>query len=437
MNQAQYTTTKETAKGTRIWMEGQKLAQAGWTAGEPFAVEYDRIGQVIRLNLDPAGSRKVSGKEGRPIIDLQSQQVSEIFAGGERVQFLLNGASIVISLHHESRAQAQREAQFIQRRESGQLVEASMFTGGGVSTEAIHEAITEEGMSARVAWVAEFEQKYIEAAGQNCLAIDNETKFLIGDVSEIEPEHYTNCDLLSFSMPCAGHSVAGKAKHKMSAIDHSGLTLFPVVSAIKSANPAVVVSENVKQAKSSAIYQLLRLELERLGYVVFEFVLDSSHTDSIENRERYWLVAFSAGLAPESFDFESVVASGAGLDSILEPVDESEWKDHAYLKNKAASDKAAGKGFARQLLSGSETRIGTIGRGYAKRRSTEPMLAREDGLERLLTPAEHCRAKGAPERLAGNMSKTIAHEVLGQSVDYRQPKIITKKLFNCLTNNGV
>lgn len=49
-------------------------------------------------------------------------------------------------------------------------------------------------------------------------------------------------------------------------------------------------------------------------------------------------------------------------------------------------------------------------------RSTEPFWKREDGLERLLTVAEHARVKLIPESLVSGLSDTIAHQGLGQSV---------------------
>jgi len=54
-------------------------------------------------------------------------------------------------------------------------------------------------------------------------------------------------------------------------------------------------------------------------------------------------------------------------------------------------------------------------------------------LERLFTPAEHAAVKSIPARLiASGISKTTAHEILGQSVDYRQPLKLGLALFASL-----
>lgn len=425
MKQITHTHVKETKRALRIWIEGNKLAACGFVPDASYNIGFHADAKQIILELSPTGTHKVSNPRTRcrPIIDLHSNKVGAVFAAGDRLEVIFEEGVITIRLHHEEGEKQHREAEFKERQKAGTLREASMFTGGGISSEAIHTAT---GSSNALCWIAEAEQKYIEAAGENCLCIDDDTTFLLGNVEEIEPRHYTKCDVLSFSMPCAGFSLAGKSKHKQSPIDHSGSTLFGVYNAIRAANPAVIISENVKEAKDSPMYQLLKLELQRLGYKVFEKLLDSSHTDSIENRVRYWLVAYSEGIAPESLDLETVAPSGRCLAEVLEPADESAWASNQYLKDKAVRDAEAGKGFARQLLTGVETRIGTIGRFYQKRRSTEPFLTRGDGMERLLSVTEHASVKSIPHHLIGGLSASCAHEIMGQSVDYRQPLYLTR-----------
>lgn len=62
--------------------------------------------------------------------------------------------------------------------------------------------------------------------------------------------------------------------------------------------------------------------------------------------------------------------------------------------------------------------MGTIGRHYAKWRSTEPLIQHPANpkLRRLLTPTEHARVKTIPEALIEGLSATTAHQCLGQSV---------------------
>ena len=435
--QTTYTAAKETKRGTRIWIEGQKLSLSGFAPDALYTVLYDGVSKRITLTLDPVvGSKRVTkstrnGKD-RPIIDLQSKMVDSVFSGGDRLRVTFNHGQIIISEHHEVTSQEQREDRFQQRTENGTLLKASMFTGGGISTDAITQAISQSGLNSRMSWVCEMEVKYIESAGQNCMSIDDDTAFLVGMAEEIEPDLYSEVDVLSFSMPCAGFSKAGKSKHKQTSENHSGTALFGVINAIKASNPSVIISENVTEAMDSPIYQLLTSELRRTGYKVFEQILDQRHTASIENRARYWMVAVSEGIAPESLELPQVIQDQPTIASILEANPREQWSTNDYLHAKAERDLAAGKGFKRQLITGAETTCGTIGRYYAKKRSTEPFVVNSEGLERLFTPIEHARVKSVPEHLIKGISKTTAHEILGQSVDYRQPLKLALQLFSNL-----
>ena len=435
--QTTYTAAKETKRGTRIWIEGQKLSLSGFAPDALYTVLYDGVSKRITLTLDPVvGSKRVTkstrnGKD-RPIIDLQSKMVDSVFSGGDRLRVTFNHGQIIISEHHEVTSQEQREDRFQQRTENGTLLKASMFTGGGISTDAITQAISQSGLNSRMSWVCEMEVKYIESAGQNCMSIDDNTAFLVGMAEEIEPDLYSEVDVLSFSMPCAGFSKAGKSKHKQTSENHSGTALFGVINAIKASNPSVIISENVTEAMDSPIYQLLTSELRRTGYKVFEQILDQRHTASIENRARYWMVAVSEGIAPESLELPQVIQDQPTIASILEANPREQWSTNDYLHAKAERDLAAGKGFKRQLITGAETTCGTIGRYYAKKRSTEPFVVNSEGLERLFTPIEHARVKSVPEHLIKGISKTTAHEILGQSVDYRQPLKLALQLFSNL-----
>ena len=422
-----------TNKGRRrFWLCGSVLERIGMHCSVPYRRVDNPEGKqisLVRISEEDftKGDRRVTNglKNGkaRPIIDLCDKSIGKIFGDVDRVQVELSDGFIVISAHHEDKKKSDREKSFRDNRAAGDLTHASLFTGGGISTDAIHTALDADGhIKAGAKWICEAELEYIEEAQQHCLAVTDETVILQGMVEEVEPHHFTPVNILSFSMPCAGFSKAGTVKHKQTAEEHSGTAVFGVVNAVRFSNPAVIISENVLEAKNSSIYALLKSELRRLGYKVFELELSNEHTGSIERRRRYWLVAISENLAPDAIELPAVEPNKKPIRSILRKVKESVWGENQYLKDKAIRDKAAGKGFAnRQLLTGDETIVGTIGRHYAKRRSTEPFIVRDDGKERLLTPIEHAIVKSIPTRMVPDRGITLAHQILGQSVDYLQP----------------
>lgn len=417
----------KTRERARLWMEGEKLKAAGFVRDARYDITTTPQGLLLRL--DPKGSHKVSGKvrdgADMPIIDIKPSHPDIDFSPEARIRALFRAGTILISLHHEAQARIHRERAFRANLEKGTLREASMFTGGGISTHAIHTAIADFGLRPDLAWVVDVDGPYLDSAARNTHAITNSTAMIVGRAEEIEPLFFQQVDVFSFSMPCSSFSKAGKAKHGQTSEEHEGGTaLFGTMAAIKAANPAVLISENVVEARNAPAYLLLKSELVRLGYAIFERTMNSADTGTVENRNRYWFIALSEGLA-EGFDF-SLIHAGALLprptiNSLLDAeVDPKLWFDPAYFDEKARTDAAAGKNFKRQVMTGEETSVGVLGRHYNKRRSTEAFLKGAVGMERLFTPTEHARLKSAPEHLIAGLGRVRAHEILGQSVDWRQ-----------------
>lgn len=176
----------------------------------------------------------------------------------------------------------------------------------------------------------------------------------------------------------------------------------------------------MKQAQDSATYHLIVSELQRIGYRVMEIVLDGSDAGTLEDRARYYFVAVSEGVA-DSFTLDDLPKCEKvyqTMGDIMEevPADDPSWKAYDYLEKKAVSDALAGKGFKRQFIDQKSTSVGTTGKGYFKARSTEAFWKRSDGLQRLMTVAEHAAVKLIPFKLVEGLAPSTAHEGLGQSV---------------------
>lgn len=438
VEQVSYTHINTNKGKPRLWIEGVKLAAAGFRRGLMYTLRETE--DSILLLRDNDGKRKVSGRTRNnvdiPIIDLSGKMLADKFGQNSRVKVVFMENVIAIRKHHEDKNIETRETQIKKNVKAGKVNTATMCVGGGVSALANHQAAESLGIKPKTAWVVDYDLKYLQVAAKNNPVIDDDTVFIEAPVEEVEDKYYTKVDVLSVSLPCSGHSIAGKSKHKKTSIEHEGAaSLFGLVRAIHAANPAAVVSENVVEAQDSAIYQLLCVELERLGYNVFHRVFEPEDTPTFERRRRYWFIALSKGLS-EGFEFElpTFTPRDVKLAELLEETERAEaWAENQYLKDKAVRDKAAGKGFVRQLLTPESKSCGTIGRHYAKKRSTEPFLVRdEDTKERLLSPAEHARVKSIPEYLVSEVSATTAHQVLGQSIDFLQGLFTGQSLFKHL-----
>jgi len=96
MNQAitetQTITVRPTARGVRVWLEGDRLTRAAFVKG----ARYDRTitGGRITMVLNPDGKKKVSGK-AKPIIDISAKQIGEFATGQELTVHYYTGLIII------------------------------------------------------------------------------------------------------------------------------------------------------------------------------------------------------------------------------------------------------------------------------------------------------------------------------------------------------
>lgn len=235
--------------------------------------------------------------------------------------------------------------------------------------------------------------------------------------------HVPRVEIMEAGLPCSGASTAGRAKRKTALPeDHPevGHLVVAALVILAKANPAVVLFENVIPYASSASASILRNQLRDLGYTTHETVLKGEDFNAFENRQRWCMVAVTEGM---HFDWDMLVMPekkdmllSDALDDI--PLDSPMWSEMKGLKDKQARDMTAGKGFRMQIFSGDESSIGTITKGYAKVRSTDPKIQHPTNADllRQLTPAEHARLKQHPPHLIAGLSATLAHEMLGQSI---------------------
>lgn len=78
-------------EGTRIWLEGQRLIDHGFTHGVLFARDWNDTRDILTITLCtpeefnalPRDARgRVSGSAARPVIDIVGQHVAQMFPGG-------------------------------------------------------------------------------------------------------------------------------------------------------------------------------------------------------------------------------------------------------------------------------------------------------------------------------------------------------------------
>lgn len=424
----------------RVWMEGQKLHHGGVQIGKKYTIKADvqakRL-ELIEVPFDFSGKHVTVSKRERngvvhPLIDIRSEQIREVFLDDDKVRIALRRGRIVITalqIQTKIRERLKRIKEKLDRGEKLDVV--SLFHGGGVLDRAIHSGMLRSGVGSFVQVGVELESEYLDASLRNNPQIwTSESIAICSDIRDVHLSDTTpQASILIGGIPCTGASKSGRSKNSLEfAEDHdeAGALYIDYLNWLRATNPAIAIIENVGEYANTASMSAIRSVFKHLGYDVHETVLDGWDFGSLERRKRMVVVAITQGLG-DTFSFNNLKVNKVRescINDILDPValDDDSWKAYDYLAEKEARDKAAGKGFGRQLLTGSEDGCGVLGKGYKKGRSTEPFLIHpiDPALSRLFTKAEHARIKGIPQVMLEGVSETTGHEIAGQSVCYDQ-----------------
>lgn len=426
----------------RIWLEGLSLEKAGVGIG----MRYERTAKTgqLMLKFSDEGRYKVSRKKKSgltvPVIDINSSAINEVLGDIDIVKVQIGDGVIIITGHVLRTKIQRREHRFLNRLKNKQsLAKLSGFAGGGIMDRALHEGLSDLGVKSHIKYAIELEDKYLSAnLSINAALYRDDTVFIHSDICLATGEVVEEVDLCSFGIPCVGASVSGRAKNGISmAEEHpqAGHLFYSTLSIIEAANPAVVQIENVASYQTTASMVVIRSVLEGLGYKLFEKVLEGNEFGSLEDRKRLVFIGVSEGLIDDTefFDDLPVVSlKPNSLSAIMDEVaeDDPRWKDYQYLKSKEKRDRAAGKGFMMQELDGSESKCGTIGKGYQKVRSTEPRFLHptDDSLSRLLTRFEHAKVKTVPIEMVLHLNDAVSHEILGNGVIFDVFRSVGRRL---------
>ncbi len=439
-----YTKIGEHRGKQRLWLEGNRLARTGISPGQRFNLVAGRKSLTLQFAADGAYkvSRRKRGENELPVIDITAAELAEALGKVERVRVVVRGSRIDITIHHHDLAESERMERLLKALSNGEPLEiGSIAPGGGVLDLAIHPGLADAGVPSRLAFANELEGAYLEASLANNPVWDEDSIAIQGPMQDVEWHKLPPVHLLLAGLPCTGASLSGRAKNGLAhaeAHETAGSLFVAFLNAIQTLRPAAVLLENVPPYQNTVSMMVIRNVLSGLGYEVQETVLDGHALGALERRDRLCMLAVSKGIEADLGKLEPVRQREASLQEVLEPHEAiaSRYKAYSYLADKEARDLASGKGFRRQLLDGSEDGLGTIGRGYAKARSTEPFIRHPDdpSLSRLLTKAEHARVKTIPEELVHGLPETVSHELLGQSVVFTAFRAVGRLVGNCLAS---
>jgi DNA (cytosine-5)-methyltransferase 1 len=387
----------------------------------------------------------VRGEDELPVIDLANGRALQAFEGLESVKVRFeDGAVIITPTATDLRRLARVERLRTKLKTRQPLAVGSVSTGLGVLALAMHEGLEAAGLQSDLKFSVEIDGSYQEqcakanpAWGDGTVAVEAPMQELAFDASALLA--LPQVEILEAGIPCTAHSLAGRAKKALAKPEDdpkAGHLVAGFLAIAAAVNPAIVLVENVPQYLTSASFAILANQLKEWGYDVQTTVLKGEDFGCLEHRDRMAMVAVSEGI---DFDIESLVkptGEPSTLGDYLEPVPEDSplWSTMSYLRQKEERDIEAGKGFRMQICNEDASHIGTIGRGYAKCRSTEIKLQHpsDPTLLRQLTPVEHARVKGVPEQMIDGLSVTAAHEMLGQSILSKPFRALADHIGNAL-----
>lgn len=418
----------------RVWLEGTQTARAGFVPGQRFDIEMQ--GTMVVLQANPDGSRVVSGKKvgerNNPIIDINSKELLAIFDGMASIRVVVKKDQIYLLPLASEVKKRERFQRLRTKLENGdELTIGSLSHGGGVLTHAIHSGLKAAGIGTRLAFANEIRGELLEHASAHNDAWSVDTQILATPMQELAFDDrgiasIPKVEILEMGLPCTGASRAGRSKnaliHPEAHPDVGHLVVSALVIVSKS-NPAIVIFENVPEYGTSASADILRNQLRDMGYTQHERILNGKQWGTLENRNRWCMIAVTNGIA---FDFDQLEPPGVNgrkisdvLDASIGPDDER-WRTFDYLKTKEVRDAEKGNSFSMQIVSPGDESVPTLRKGYHKGGSTDPLIQHptDTTLLRQFTAEEHARIKQVPEHLIKGLSNTVGHEVLGQGIVY-------------------
>lgn len=419
----------------RIWLEGKVPSKAGLIPGMMYRRTVTKETCCILLEaVELMGTHTVSRKQKNghdiPVIDLNSNEDLSIFEGMNTVRVVVKKGKIyILPLASELKARERLKRLRNKLEQNIPLAMGSLTHGGGVLSLALHTGLAQAGVKTSLVFANDIREELLDQAEDYNDAWDSGTCSISAPMQELANDEWAlsqlgNIDILEAGLCCSGASVAGRSKLGLNcpeAHPDVGHLLVSFLAIIGKLQPSIVILENVKPFQSAASMHIIRSQLRDLGYDVREELLQAGDWNVLEHRERMCMVATTRGMPV--FDF-SLVEKPAKVErclgEILEPIaeDDPRWSEMKGLKEKEVRDKAAGKGFTMQIVGPESTRVPTITKGYAKVRSTDPKVSHPSNpqLLRQFTPGEHADIKGIVRKLISNMSATLAHELLGQSI---------------------
>ena len=383
----------------RIWLEGKYLQNLGFSGGKKIAVSFDN--GKIEIAEDTTGTRTVSERRNRSIIDLNTDEIVRAIGTAERVEVECKAGRIVITPAEVEIARVSRAVD---------NTAGSIFSGGGLMDEAARQAGYETSFG------LELNPDYADLWQQNHAAY-----MLCGSIDEIPLAKIPHVDLLVGGIPCEPFSVKRRAADRHATHEHplADMSFFALMVA-KQANPRNIVLEEAPAYLTDPIGIVTQAALRRMGYHVDSRIIEGTEYGSLCVRKRAVIVARTEG-GPIPWPCQTTTTRTLG--EILLPTDHPacEWftrETKEWLFDHWEKQRSKGNGFASQILTANTARVPAITKRYFSQQGDGAVIAHptEPNTYRWLTLVEVKRLMGLPDQYYLGSAKTTAGEIMGQGV---------------------
>ena len=282
-------------------------------------------------------------------------------------------------------------------------------------------------------------------------------KFILEDIHKIKGSSLEPVDVLTGGFPCQAFSVAGYRKGLKDERGNLFYEILRLISELKY-KPRVLLLENVKNFSShdkGRTLQILRDELESLGYCVFNHVLNTAkYTGIPQNRERTFIICFLEG---KDAYLNSSKTMTNEFKKLFPPKKVNTMKDFKKMLDKQVDDKFFYKKekymykelkknmkskdtfyqWRRQYVRENKSQVcPTLTANMGTGGHNVPLILTDNGI-RKLTPKECFLLQGFPKsfKLPNDVANSHLYKQAGNSVTVKMIEVLAGIIKKCLVTD--
>lgn len=408
----------------RLWIEGARLAQAGFSPGTP--INFIPLGTGFSITPGILGENTISHRRSassplgrRPVLDVNNRSILAAIADYQEVKVHVSFGRLIV-------CPSIRATHIRRQIKSGPPWSVlELFAGGGTLSQAFHDH-----SCFRMVAAAEINPDYSDEYS----ARFPDVEILAGDINHIHPSEYPFFSILAAGIPCTDFSRLGRHAKKTNAVipelGSTGSLFLPVLNLVEQRYPLACVFEQVPEFRASAAGAIFVKRLKEIGYSVSEMTLDPVAEWGEPCSRKRWICV--ATLSP-GFTIVSPKTPFSGNigDYLDEPNDDLDRSDCeriaatvAGLTSHAARKQAEGCNFKFKVIDRNSSSVPIITKSYHKTNLGGCFVSTAHGYRRL--------RQSEIERLHDVVLHTrhyaTAVEILGQGVLRRPLSAILQQL---------